>query len=104
MNSRSTARRRREASCPSLPVSQGGAHGADDRRESGDGHLPGGRRRAEGGEEDAGGETAQKSVQLGEGVEEGAVREEVVDGLVDLAQAEGEEEPGEDAGPGEERA
>ena len=51
-----------------------------------------------------GGEAAEKAVQFRQGVEERAVREEAVHGLVDLPQPQGEEEPGEDAGPGEQGA
>src|SRR5207245_3904222 len=47
---------------------------------------------------------AEKTVQLSERVEERAVREHAVHRLVDGPEPEGEEHPGEDPCPGEQRA
>ena len=87
-----------------LPLADGRAGGADQGRDGGHHDLPSGGRRPERGEDHSRREAAEKTVQLRQRMEEGAVREHAGDGLVDAAQPEGEEQPGEDARPCEQGA
>src|SRR6267378_4014574 len=57
--------------------------------------------RAPRGQHHPGSEAPQKPIQLGQGMQKRPVREQTVDGLVDLTQPEGKKQPGKDAGPGE---
>src|SRR5207237_508055 len=85
-------------------MAESGAGGADQRCDGGHQDLPERRRGPQRGQDHTGCEAAEKAIQLGERMEERAVSEQAAHRLVDVAQPESEEEPGEHACPGEEGA
>src|SRR5438067_1130798 len=103
VNSSITASSVSDATCPSCQWPRA----AQVALISGDGghqDLPERRRGPQRGQDHTGCEAAEKAIQLGERMEERAVSEQATHRLVDVAQPESEEEPGEHACPGEEGA